>query len=247
VARQPDHFSTQSAGYKAHRPGYPTALFDYLAAATHGRKLAWDCGCGSGQATLPLAERFGKVVATDLSPRQVASAEPRPNVCYVAASAHAPPLADGSCDLVAVAQALHWFAGDSFYAQVRRVLRRGGVVAAWSYDLLEVSAAVDAIIGRLYRDLGRWWPPERRHVEERYANLPFPFEQLPAPPFSMSAHWDYTRLIGYLRTWSATAACRRETGHDPVAAVADELARAWGNPATPLEVRWVLTLRVGRI
>lgn len=247
MARQPDHFCTQSAGYKAHRPGYPAALFDYLAAAVHGRRLAWDCGCGSGQATVPLAERFRQVVATDQSPRQLASAEHRPNICYVAAKAHAPPLAEVSCDLIAVAQALHWFAGERFYAQVRRVLSRGGLIAAWSYDLLEVNPAVDAVVRRLYRTLQPWWPPERRHVEERYVNIPFPFEPLPAPPFAMTAHWNYERLVGYLGTWSATAACRRETGHDPVAAVADELARRWGNPATPLEVRWVLTLRVGRV
>jgi SAM-dependent methyltransferase len=221
-------------------------LFDYLTGAAPGRRLAWDCGCGSGQATLPLAERFGAVLASDISVAQLARMRPRTNVLRVAAHADTAPLPDACVDLITVAQALHWFAGDAFYAELRRVLKRSGVVAAWTYDLLSVNAPVDARVRQLYDDLSAWWPPARRHVEQGYRSLDFPFETLPAPAFRMTAHWNFERLIGYLGTWSAVAGYRRDRHRDPVAEAADALAAAWGNPQTPLEVRWSLSLRVGR-
>ena len=70
-----DHFSGHAADYAKFRPGYPEALFDWIAAQTAGHDLAWDCGCGNGQATAPLAERYARVVGTDLSPQQIAAAQ----------------------------------------------------------------------------------------------------------------------------------------------------------------------------
>ena len=50
-----DHFSTQSAGYARHRPHYPDALFAYLA-GLGGKRLAWDCATGNGQASVANAD-----------------------------------------------------------------------------------------------------------------------------------------------------------------------------------------------
>jgi SAM-dependent methyltransferase len=66
-----DHFSAQAEGYRRHRPDYPAGLFHFLAGITPARALAWDCGCGSGQAARGLAPLFARVIATDASPRQV--------------------------------------------------------------------------------------------------------------------------------------------------------------------------------
>ena len=44
-----DHFSAHAAGYARARPGYPEALFDFLASLPARRGLAWECGAGSGQ------------------------------------------------------------------------------------------------------------------------------------------------------------------------------------------------------
>ena len=60
-----DHFSGHAVDYAKFRPGYPEALFDWVAAQTANHDLAWDCGCGNGQASEPLAERFARVVGTD--------------------------------------------------------------------------------------------------------------------------------------------------------------------------------------
>jgi SAM-dependent methyltransferase len=61
----------QAAGlYGRARPGYPPALFDDLADLTGIRpgSRVLEIGPGTGQATLPLAERGGRVVAVELGP-----------------------------------------------------------------------------------------------------------------------------------------------------------------------------------
>ena len=67
-----DHFSRLAAHYASFRPRYPPALFDYLEECCPRRDCAWDCACGSGQATLALATRFAAVIATDASAAQLA-------------------------------------------------------------------------------------------------------------------------------------------------------------------------------
>ena len=73
-----DHFSGTATGYAAHRPGYPRAVAEALAARSPGRGLAWDAGCGSGQLSVVLGEVFEQVVATDASAAQIAEAIPHP-------------------------------------------------------------------------------------------------------------------------------------------------------------------------
>ena len=71
-----DHFSGTAPGYAAHRPSYPRAVAEALAARSPGRTLAWDAGCGSGQLSTVLGEAFEQVVATDASAAQIAEAVP---------------------------------------------------------------------------------------------------------------------------------------------------------------------------
>ena len=104
-----DHFSARSADYAVYRPTYPAALVDYLAGLCAATELALDAGCGTGQLSVLLARRFHHVVATDASPQQIEKAEPHPGVEYRVAPAERSGLPDASVDLVAAAQAAHWF------------------------------------------------------------------------------------------------------------------------------------------
>ena len=244
-----DHFSSLASQYAQARPGYPPALFQYLASICTGHKACWDCACGSGQASTALGEYFERVVATDASATQVAAAQPHPNVEYRVASAEASGLDCGSMDLVTVAQSLHWFKFDEFYAEVRRVLKPGGVLAVWSYGIQHVvdEPRVDAEVQRFYSDVvGSYWPPERRHVENGYRNLLFPFDELGPPTFAMQERWTLDRLLGYFRSWSATGRYVKEQGEDPVTALRERLLPLWGNPETPRLIDWPLAMRVGR-
>ena len=98
-----DHFSGHAAIYRDARPRYPDALFDWLAEQAPSRRLAWDAGCGNGQASIALAARFAHVVASDPSAAQIAHAPAHPNVEYRVEPAEQPSLADASVDLVVVA------------------------------------------------------------------------------------------------------------------------------------------------
>ena len=241
-----DHFSGHAAEYSRHRPGYPAELFSYLAELAPRRERAWDCATGNGQAARALAEHFAEVVATDASEEQLAHAEPHPRVRYRAEPAEATSLAPGSCDLVTVAQALHWFEWDAFYAEVRRVARPGGVLAAWTYPLMQVGGDVDRLLTELHGNtVAEFWPAERAHVDARYSNLPFPFREIEPPAVEMSCEWTVEQTLAYLGTWSAVRRFRAARGSDPVARIASDLARAWGTGRR--RVRWPLIALVGRV
>ena len=237
-----DHFSGHAADYRAFRPTYPPELFAFLAAVAPAHDLAWDCGTGSGQAAVPLAEYFPRVFATDASAEQVKNADPHPRVEYAVAPAEKCPLPDASADLVTVAQALHWFDFDKFYAEVRRVCRTGGFFAAWAYDFHDVNPDVDPVLARLQSEfVGPYWPPERVLVEAGYRTIPFPFEELPAPAFELtragSAAVD--RLLEHVVGDEAVRGAHR---FNPVERLAGAFAAAWGAPATVRTVRWKLAL-----
>jgi SAM-dependent methyltransferase len=240
-----DHFSTQSAGYARHRPRYPRELFEYLG-GLGGRRCAWDCATGTGQAAVALAEFFEQVIATDASRTQVAAAAVHPAVSYRVAIAEESGLPAGSVDLITVGQALHWFDTGRFFDEACRVLVPGGILAAWCYELCRVSPDCDRIVRRLYSDiLGAYWPPERRLIEEHYAPIEFPGTGLAAPACSMHAQWSVGDMLGYLRTWSACQRYRRDRGEDPVGRIEAELRAAWGEGQRT--ARWPLTVRVSRL
>ncbi|NJC88504.1 MAG: class I SAM-dependent methyltransferase [Desulfuromonas sp.] len=243
-----DHFAPVAASYADFRPTYPPALFAWLASLVPRHELAWDCAAGSGQASSDLAAHFARVVATDASPAQIAAAVPHPRIDYRVAPAEASGLPAASVDLVTVAQALHWFDLAGFYAEVRRVLHPGGVLAVWTYGVLTIEGAeVDTLVQHFYHDtVGPYWPPERAHVENGYRALPFPFAELAAPPFAMEAFWTLSQLLGYFRSWSATGRFVTANGYDPVALLERQLVPLWKEEGAKRKVTWPLALRVGR-
>jgi SAM-dependent methyltransferase len=243
-----DHFSSQSAAYTRYRPTYPPELFAWLAGLTRRHELAWDCGCGSGQAAIGLAPYYQTVVATDPSPQQIENAVPHERVRYAMAPAEDSGLDPASIDLVVAAQALHWFDFDRFYAEVRRVAVSGGVVAAISYGEVRVEGEPDRVVSHFYHDLiGSYWPPERHYVDEHYSTIPFPFARIATPPFAMETEWELEHLVGYLGTWSAVKEYERKLGVDPLALIAEELSAAWGDPRQVRRISWPLALLVGRV
>ena len=241
-----DHFSRQSAAYSRYRPGYPPALIEFVAASAPARRLAVDCATGSGQAAVALAEHFEGVLAVDASSSQLARAQPHARVHYVAAAAERLPIRDRSVDLVAAAQAAHWFDFERFHAECGRVLVPRGVVAVWTYGLMRVEAAIDEIVDDFHANVvGADWPPERRHVEQGYRSMPFPWREEPAPAFSLESDWDLEQVMGYLATWSAVQRCMDRTGRDPLAVVEPRLAALWPR-SVARRVRWPVHLRLGR-
>ena len=242
-----DHFSQVASGYRAFRPEYPEDLFQWLADVSPQRKVALDCGCGTGQAAVALARYFDSVYAVDPSQEQIANAVPNEKVTYLVAPAEKTGLPRETLDLIIAAQALHWFDLERFYPEVDRIARQGAIFAAFSYGLVTIAPEIDRVIKHLYYDiLGQYWPPERRHVDAGYRSLPFPFREIAAPGFTMKANWGINHLMGYLATWSAVKEFRARTANDPLKDVEAELQGEWGQEEEK-PISWPLVIRAGII
>ncbi|MFN2567023.1 MAG: methyltransferase domain-containing protein [Gemmatimonadaceae bacterium] len=241
-----DLFSRGAAAYAAHRPSYPARLFDELAARSPRTELAWDCATGNGQAAIGVAAHFRRVIATDGSEAQIASAVPHERVTYRVAIAEASGLESASVDLVTVAQALHWFDIGRFFDEARRVLAPRGVIAVWCYQLLEVDECIDSITRRFYGEtVGPFWAFERRLVDTGYRTIDFPFEEFALPPLAIEQDLSLDQLAGYVRTWSATQRYVEARGEDPVTPLIEEIEARWGPPGCLRRTRWPLSVRAG--
>jgi SAM-dependent methyltransferase len=128
-------FDTVATSYAAGRPNYPAALYDSLASQL-GRSLAGadvvDLGAGTGIASRQLADRGAVVTAVELSGPMIAElAATSPQVRPVRGSATALPLRSHCADLVTSAQAWHWMDPELAIPEFLRILRPGGMFAAW--------------------------------------------------------------------------------------------------------------------
>lgn len=244
----PDHFSGLAESYARFRPTYPEELFQMLAIHTREHLLAWDVGTGSGQSATELAQWFRQVVASDASLSQLRNAVSHPRVQYIVEHAETPSLRTGSVDLITVSTALHWFALDDFYAQVRRVAKSGGVLAVWTYYVPRIDAEVDQVVRKYGKEtLAGHWDPQHIHVETGYRDLPFPFEEINVEPLSMSSRWTLPDLEGFLGSWSPVDSYRRATGRHPVGAIHAELSAKWGDPEQERDIQWDLHVRLARL
>ncbi len=243
-----DHFSSLAEQYAQYRPGYPDELFAFLAEQAPDRELAWDCGTGNGQAAVGLANYFSRVVATDASADQIVHAFIHPRVEYRVGLAEQVDLPVASCDLVSVAVAVHWFDHERFYAEVRRVLKPGGVIAVWTYHLPHIQPEIDELVARYNGPiLAEYWPERIHFLAERYQTLPFPFEELPTPKFTASTEWSLDHLAGFLASWSAGRRYAEVHGRHPMELIWDALAEHWGPRDRVRRIVWPLYLRLGRV
>lgn len=242
-----DNFSTISDKYAKFRPNYPQAIFDFLYPLLREKQSAWDCGTGNGQIALELAKDFQRVEATDISQSQLDHAHIADNIRYSLQSAESTNFADDSFDLITVAQAVHWFDVDKFNEEVRRVTKPNGVIAIMGYELNNITPEIDQVVRRFYTDIiGKYWDPERQHLQLKYQTISFPFRELETPEIYNIKLWNFDTLIGYLKTWSAVQHFIETNGYDPVDEISGDLRAAWGT-AEVRKVSFPIIFRVGRV
>ncbi len=180
-------FSGFADTYHRYRPTPPAALVDLLIQLGGSERpaLVVDLGSGTGLSTTLWANRAAHVVGVEPNDdmRAVAAAfTTAPNVEYRAGFAHETGLPGASADIVTVSQALHWMEPETTLAEVVRLLRPGGVFAAYDADFppavhWEAEAAFERCHARaaalieqrgLARDVTPW--PKSEHLARMRAS-----------------------------------------------------------------------------
>ncbi len=236
-----DHFSTLAARYATYRPRYPPALVELLADLAPAHALAWDAGCGTGQLSVALAARFGRVIATEPAAAQLADAEPHARVEYRQEPAEASTLADASADLAVAAQAAHWFDWSRYVAEVARVAKPGALVGVVTYGDNTVEGVAGPVVAAHIAAVAPYWPAGRAHVTNYYRDLVWPWPALATPSLELTADWTREELGGYLATSSAAARERAATGPGRLEALVRALEAVLPDPTTRVRIRWPLT------
>lgn len=242
-----DHFSAQAAQYVLARPTYPEALIRFVAEAAPGRGCVWDCATGNGQAAVALANYFDQVLATDMSTAQIAQAEPHPRIRYSVQPAEHVDFPSASVDAVTVAQALHWFDLPNAFAEVRRVLRPGGLFCAWGYSWSTVTPAIDRVVQRhILEPIQGDWAAQNRLLWEGYRTIALPFTPVTPPKTTIICRWNLHHYLAYMETWSATRRAIRRIGRGFLDAAAAALEPVWGEAAAVREVQMPICVIAGR-
>lgn len=199
-----DLFLYASVLYRQSRLVYPHSIIQEILKHVPHRQFVWDCGAGSGQFTQLLVPYFEQIVATDLNSQQLQQASYFENVSYQVQQAEKTSFADQSFDLITVAQAIHCFDADQFYAEAKRTLKEDGVLAVLGFGLIEVQdVELNLLIQQLYFDtLQGFDDVERAQIDHAYQTLPFCFEEIETPALGVDLSWSVEQLLEYLHNWS---------------------------------------------
>lgn len=161
--------------YDRVRPEPPADLIALLGSLAPARppRLVVDLGSGTGISTVVWAAHADRVIGIEHNPEMLAAARQAPNVEYRHAAAQETGLPDGCADVVTCAQSFHWMEHRSTIAEIARILRPGGIFAAYDYDWpplvhWEIDAAFLAVIAASGVDPDR--PEKARHLERLRAS-----------------------------------------------------------------------------
>jgi SAM-dependent methyltransferase len=155
-------FAEDAERYERARPAYPAAVFDDLAAFAHfvpGARVL-EIGCGTGQATLPLAERGYRIVAVELGPELAAVAQHKlagfPAVEIIVSAFEDWPLPEDPFDAVVSATAFHWIDPDVRVGKCAAALRPGGTLATIATH--HIAGGDEAFFAEVQSCYERWDP-----------------------------------------------------------------------------------------
>lgn len=145
-------FSSGADTYVRGRPDYPPEALDWLrnVAGVGAGKTVLDLGAGTGKFTKVLLTTGARVIAVDpVTPMLDRLRRDVPGAEAIVGDAEHVPVASGEIDAVVCAQSFHWFATPAAVAEIRRVLKPGGVFGL-IWNQRDESVSWVAEIGKLF-------------------------------------------------------------------------------------------------
>lgn len=215
-------FSDRVADYVRYRPGYPGAVLETLRARCElgPNTVAADVGAGTGIFTKMLLSSGATVHAIEPNAAMRTALEEilagEPGLHTHAGTAEQTPLPDRSVDLIAAAQAFHWFERDAARQEFERILRPGGWVALiWNERLTDASLFLTAYERMLLR-----WSPDYETVDHRQMDTQtlatfFGTHAVETITFSNEQRFDLAGLRGRLMS-SSYAPSAEHPNHEPM-------------------------------
>lgn len=228
--------------YASARPTYPAELITAVAQLCRHHEIAWEAGCGTGQATLLLAKHFRSVIATDASAEQIDAATPVRNVRYLSAPAEDFRLPPNSMDLVYVAQALHWFDRKRFIDTAFDNLKEGGVFAYSYYSKLTEDSPRASLLSQRMDHIFNQFIPSGWNETYITPDFSFPGHRLNGLQFTMSVEWNLLQTAAYLSSRVDFTNYERTTGDDATLPLLRELSEIWRDPEQTTTFNWPITL-----
>ena len=184
-----ERFSGVAGAYDAVRPSPPADLLSLISQwGGLDRPNVVDLGAGTGLSAVAWAGRARHVTAVEPSDAMRRLAERRiaglvagegtasTQFTIAAATAEDTRLPDGCADVVTASQAMHWFDPDRALPEIARLLRPGGVLAAYDCDWppwidWETAAAWGGVVSRVEAEQARRGIPEAHQGKEHLGRL----------------------------------------------------------------------------
>jgi SAM-dependent methyltransferase len=163
----------------------------------------------------------------------------------------------GEVDLVTVAQALHWFDTAKFYKECRRVLREGGVLAAYGYGTPRVEhKEAQGLLSEFYTGTLRGcWENGRSHIDDCYEKLYIDFsvafpQSIRNDLLAIEKDYSVADFVGYLSTWSGYREHRKRHAQsaDPLEEIAKQYQQMFSSDPKdkPMRVISPIFMLLGR-
>lgn len=256
-ARLREAFNEDAELYDRARPQYPAALFADLAALSDvgpGCRVL-EIGCGTGQATLPLAERGCEIICVELGANMAAVARRKlggfPSVQVVVSAFEDWPLPTEPFDVVFAATAFHWLDPVVRVMKAADALRMGGTLATVSTH--HIAGGDTEFFAEAQACYERWDPntPIGLRLQPATA-IPCDCEELDRPGrfgpaafrrYEWERSYSTSAYIETLMTYSGHRALAPETRTILLACIANLIESRYGGRVTK---RYMTELRTAR-